>query len=127
MRPTEIAWFERIVIATLVLGALNSWLAWPQLVALGGTAFLITVQVFTLGIILLLTLLISRRGSNVAKWISVALFVLGLPFSIQDLAAGTALGSPIISIAQLAAQAVAFALLFTPASRRWFNRAALRA
>ena len=127
MRPTEITWFERIIIATLVLGALNSWLAWPQLVAMRGPAFLVTVQLFTFAVMLTLTLFVSRRRSNVAKWIGIALFVMGLPFWLQQVSAGSLPGSPIVSFIQVAAQVGAYALLFTTASRRWFRRDAAEA
>ena len=126
-RPTEIVWFERIIIATLALGALNSWLAWPQLVAMRGPAYVITVQLFAFAVMLGLTLLVSRRRSNVAKWISIAMFIIGLPFWVQQVSAGSLPGSLTISFVQVAAQVVAFALLFTAASRRCFKREAVAA
>ena len=126
-RPTEIVWFERIIIGTLFLGALNNWLAWPQLVAMRGPAFLIAVQLFTLAFIMGLTLFISRRRSNIAKWISVGLFVAGLFLMVRDGLAGLQSGSPAIGIIQAAAQLVAYALLFTAASRRWLKREAAAA
>ena len=121
-RPREILWFERIILATLCLGALNSWLAWPQLVAMAGPTFVITVQLLTFGLMLGLTLLISRRRSNIAKWISVAMFLLGLPFWVQQMLSGTAPGSMSITWTQFALQVCAYLLLFAPASRSWFNK-----
>src|SRR5690349_15005662 len=103
-RPIEIAWFERIIIASLALGALNSWLAWPQLLALGSPGFLISVQLFTFAVMLGLALLISRRRSNVAKWINIALAVVGFPFWLAQLLTGTLPGVPAISVLQCAAQ-----------------------
>ena len=126
-RPAEIVWFERIIIATLVLGALNSWLAWPQLVAMRGPVFLIAVQLFTIAFIMALTLFISRRRSNIAKWISFGLFVAGLFVVVRDGLAGLQPGSLAIGIIQAAAQLVAYALLFTAASRRWLKREAAAA
>ena len=126
-RPTEIVWFERIIIATLVPGALNSWLAWPQLLAISGPTFLITVQLFTFALMMGLTLLISRRRSNVAKWIFTGLFVAGVPIVLRQALTGTLTGSLEISFIQAAAQAVAFALLFTSSSRRWFKSEAAAA
>jgi len=120
-RPTEIIWFERIIIATLAVGVFNSWLAWPELSAMAGPEFAISTQLFTLAVILGLTLLISRRRSNVAKWISVAMIVIGLPFAVIAEARGMVPGSIVIRIAQTLGQAIAYALLFTPSARRWFK------
>ena len=121
MRPAGIVWFEWLNIATLVLGVFNSWLAWPHLVAMRGSIFLVTTQLLTFAIFLGLILFVSRRRSNVAKWIMIALFVLGLPLWFQHMSSGPALGSVIISLIQIAAQVVAYALLFTDSSRRWFK------
>ena len=121
-RPMEVVWFKRMIVGALILGALNCWLAWPQLVALRGPGYLITVQLFTFAIILGLTLFISQRRSNVAKWISIALFVLGLPIWLLQLANGSLPGSLTISFFQVVAQVFAFALLFTANSRRWFEK-----
>jgi uncharacterized membrane protein len=120
-RPKEIVWFERGIIASLFLGAINSWLAWPELVALGGMAFLITIQIFTFAIMIGLTLFVSRRRSNVAKWILVALFVIGTPMWLKNALAGLQPGSPLILFAQFAVQVVAYILLFTAASRSWLK------
>lgn len=121
LRPDSIVWFERIIIATLLLGIVRGWLDWPQLVSQASPTFVFAVLAIVLIISLGLTLLISRRRSHLAKWISIALFVAGLPtvFS-QGFPAGVA-GA--VSIIQLLAQLLAYSLLFTPAARRWFKRA----
>jgi hypothetical protein len=124
-RPWEIVWFERIYLGTLALGAVQSWIAWPALVKMGGPVFVVTTQLLTFALIGGLTLLISRRRSNIAKWILIGLFIAGLPIFIRHLLDGQLVGgggSPVISITQLAAQFVALALLVTPASRNWFKR-----
>ena len=121
-RPSSIVWFERIMIATLVLGIINSWLIWPRLVALRGPAFAFTIDLFTLAVMLALTLFVSRRGSSIAKWILIALAVLGLPIFLKHLAAGELEGVPLITAIQTVGQIVAYALLFTSASRQWFKR-----
>lgn len=123
-RPTEIIWFERIILGTLALGAFNSWLAWPQISAMRGPGFAISTQLFTFAVLLGLTLLISRRRSNVAKWISVAMFLVGLPFALIVEARGLAPGSTIIRIVQTIGQAIALGLLFSSSARRWFKASA---
>lgn len=120
LRPDSIVWFERIIIGTLLLGIVYSWLVRPQLVSQVSPVFALAVQAMVLIFMLGLTLLISHRRSRVAKWISIALFVGGLPmFFNQGLPAGV-LGA--VSIIQLLAQLFAYSLLFTPSAKRWFKR-----
>lgn len=121
-RPYEIVWFERIILGTLALGLLNSWLAWPQLFPMRGPAFLLTTQLLTLAIMLGLTFFIPRRRSNIAKWIMVGLFVVGLPIVFQQAFFGQLHGALLITLAQLIGQIVAYAMLFVPSSRRWFRK-----
>ena len=120
-RPLHIIWFERIIFVTLALGMLNTFLDWPQLAAVGGPAFLFFVQGVILAIMVTLTLLISRRHSKIAKWAMVGLFILGLPMFISTVAAGQLRGVAIITAAQMLAQVVAYGLLFSSSSRRWFE------
>lgn len=122
-RPLEIVWFERLCIGTLVLGAFNSWLSWEQLVLFGGSSeYVLMIQSFTGGIILGLTLLVSRKRSAIAKWVIIVLFVLGLPITVYTELRGDMPSVGIIGYAQIALQCVAYILLFRPASRRWFNK-----
>ena len=122
-RPLEIAWFERLNLATMVLGILNSWLSWDQLMMLGRSpTFVIMIQSITLGIILGLTLLVSRKRSNIAKWVIIVLFVLGLPITIYTELRDDLPSIGIIGYAQTTIQFVALVLLFKPASRRWFHK-----
>ena len=121
-RPAEVKWFERIIAATLVLGIVQSWLAWPQLVAMRGPAFLLTSQLLTFAVMIGLTLCVSRGRSSIAKWIMLGLFVVGLPIVVKLAAVELlTLGSPLITFTQFAGQLLAYALLFTRASRRWFR------
>lgn len=120
-RPLEISWFERIIFGTLVLGAIQSWIAWRPLAELTSPASLITTQILTFAVIGGLTLLIFRRRSNVAKWISVVMGLLGLPFAIWLAATGKMQGSALISVVQTVGQLAAYALLFTRSSRAWFK------
>lgn len=123
-RPSEIVWFERIIIATLVLGVFNSWIAWPQMAAMSSPAFVISIQLFTFAVMIGLTLLIVRRRSNVAKWVFIALYLIGLPMVAQQIMSGALSGSLAITFIQAVAQAVAFVLLFTPSSRHWLKSGA---
>lgn len=122
-RPLEIVWFERLCIGTLVLGAFNSWLSWEQLVLFEGSSeYVLMIQSFTGGIILGLTLLVSRMRSAIAKWVIIVLFVLGLPITIYTELRDDLPSIGIIGYAQTTIQFVALVLLFKPASRRWFHK-----
>jgi hypothetical protein len=123
MRPQAIIWFERLNLGTLALGVVQSWLAWDTLVKTGQSiAFILAVQIFSFGLVIALTLLVSRRRSKVAMWILVVFFVLGLPGMFMMLRGGLLLGSHVISIMQTLAQFSALVLLFTGPARRWMNR-----
>lgn len=126
MRPKEIVYFEWIIFATLALGVLQTYLGWDQMMAQlaatgRGVGFVIVTDIFVFGLIITLTLLISRRKSQVAKWISVGLFVLGLPGLFFIISRGMLAGSGYITLVQTIAQLIAYGLLFTPAARDWFR------
>lgn len=122
MRPVTIVNFERIILATLALGAVQTWLGWDRLAALSSVPRLIVTDIFSFGLVILLTLLVSRRRSKVAMWISIVLFVLGLPVIVLLAVKGEMVGSALISIVQTIGQFVAYGLLFTPSARRWMNK-----
>lgn len=127
MRPQSIIYFERIILCTLILGLIQSYLAWDQSIAMASAmkgnpvTFVLTVQIFTFAVIVALTLLISRRRSKIAMWVSVALFALGLPAFLWTLVGGQLGGSGIIAVLQMLGQLVAYGLLFTRFSRQWMN------
>lgn len=122
MRPREIVLFERIMFGTLLLGVIKSYLSWDQLVALAPAAVVIGGQTLIIALMAGLTLLVSRRRSNIAKWVLVALFVLGLPAVAKLASDGLLMGSTVLTILQIIGQVVAYGLLFTTASRGWLNK-----
>ena len=131
MRPKTIVYFERLIFGTLLLGVLQSYLGWDRAIAVAATAerdwavaFTLTVLIFTFVLIGTLTLLVSRRRSRIAMWVSIAMFALGLPVLVQQITRGQLLGSDIIAALQGIGQVVAYGLLFTPSARRWMNREA---
>jgi hypothetical protein len=128
MRPQAIVYFERIIFATLALGVWKTWQDWDALIAKAAissanpTGFTVFVLCFTFAWIATLTLLVSRRRSKIAMWISLAFFVLGLPAMFLVAANGLLVGSSLITALQTVGQLVAYGLLFTPTARRWINR-----
>ena len=127
MRPRSIIWFERIIFATLFLGLIQSYLSWDATVAVAAktdsnpAAFVLTVLIFVFVLYGTLTLLVSRRRSKIALWVTIALFVLGLPASLGIIASGNFTGFASIAIAQAVGQLIAYGLLFTPSSRHWLK------
>ena len=96
MRPRSIIWFERFFLASLLLSLLNTGLSFGTLMALlnadpiiGGTGYAEVAMIATagirFGIQLLLWFLIARKASNIAKWILVALTVLGIASLIPSI------------------------------------------
>jgi len=121
MRPQTIVNFERIIFATLFLGLIQSYLGWSQATQMASVGFILTVQVFTFCLIIGLTLLVSRRRSKVAMWVSIVLFACGIPLLLRIISQGILLGSGWITVLQSVGQVVAYGLLFSPSARSWLN------
>ncbi|MCA1197028.1 hypothetical protein K9B35_03535 [Sphingomonas sp. R647] len=111
------------MLGSLALGIFNSWLRWPELLAVsqGRVGLVLATQLFTLILLSALYLWISRGRSVVGKWIAITLFVLGVPFSI--LAHFQTGMSPIglIFLGQTIASLIALGLLFSRSARLWFK------
>jgi hypothetical protein len=135
MRPNSIVNFERIVILSILIGILNTWLSWGKMLAMAqaqaeaqggavkvGSTFLITVQVVFIAIYLLLVWLISRKGSPIAKWIYVVLAGLSLIAAVFGLGKMAAYGTLplVLAIAQHLLTLVSLWLLFQPDAKAWF-------
>ena len=121
MRPESIVWFERLYIASLAIAAAVVAMGWdstgriPTIVLLAGIA---------LGLLLplVLVLLVSRRRSGIAKWVLVALFLLGLAANLATYDPGKSLRLDITALLTTAMQMLALALLFTAPARAWLAR-----
>jgi drug/metabolite transporter (DMT)-like permease len=120
-RPTSIIWFERIMFGTLALGAIQGLLLWPSIASVAGPAFLLTVEAGVLAFFAALTLFVSRRRSKVAKWILIALAVVGVAITVMHYLQGRYLGVPLIGLIQSVGQLLAYGLLFTDQSRQWLR------
>lgn len=130
MRPVSMIRFEQLYLLSLAIGLLTAMFGWEQSRATAqasglGVGVVIAVQALTLALMLFLILFVSRRGSVVAKWILIALFVAGLALmavNSQALFRGGIMA--IVQIGQILLQLTAMYFLFTPESRRWFEGAA---
>ena len=122
MRPRTVAYFEWIFLGMLAVGVLNSWLVWDETTRLASTAFILTVQVLTFGLLLALVLLISRRRSRVALWVLTGFWVIGLPIVIKQALDGHLLANGWVTGLETIVQLIAIAMLWTPSARAWLKR-----
>ncbi len=122
VRPASIVWFERLYLGSLLIGVVQSVIGWKDAIALASPAFLLTVQAVVFAFLVGLILLVSRERSNVAKWINVVLFVLGLPVIVSLLVTEKQVGSALLAIVQTLMQGIGLGLLFTASARAWLGR-----
>ena len=133
MRPQSIELFEKVYLASIAVGLVNTALSWSQLTAsvqqanagnvvLGSGAMIVSIA---LGFVisLLLWFFIARRASNIAKWIYVvitAIGVFGLLSSLANPLAPKGLAM-IGGLAATALQVFATWLLFKPDAAAWLE------
>ena len=128
MRPASIVAFERLSLLALAIGLLVSVLTWDDnagtLVAQGlSETTLIVIQAVTFLLLVGLVLGVSRGRSNVAKWIYVVLFVVGLVYVVPQLGSIFSRGLlGLVQALQLLLQVAALVLLFKRESSEWLAR-----
>ncbi len=128
MRPPSIVNFTRVVLLSLAIGILATWLSWAKVeeavAASGmGTGAILGIQGVTIALYLVLIWFIYAHGSPVAKWIYVVLSVLGLVVGLigfgQTLSYGTV--PAILAAIQYILSIISLWLLFRPDSKAWFS------
>lgn len=134
MQPRSIALFSRIFLASLVLTAVLSVFDFPALkaalvrqdpgAASLGDGVMVLVFGLALAVMLVLWFLIARQGSNIAKWVLVALTVIGFGLTLPDYFAAFRHVRLISTLSLLAAlgQLIAIAFLFRADARAWLGR-----
>ena len=138
VRPKTIIYFEWIILGTLLLNTLRSYLDWDRIIgqALAKDApirTLLALYYFPLTIIIgslllfgVLTLLVSRRRSKIAMWVSIGLFAISFAVFVLDIVddfiRARLPSEHMMRVLEHISQAAAYALLFTPSARRWMNR-----
>ena len=135
LRPRSIAIFEIAYLAALAINLAGPFLIWSALTAnvaeqahAGADAAGVVNGVLIGGIVvagaigLLLWWFVARRGSNVARWITVVLLGYSLVSGALQLAqSGGPLGLVrIVALLGLVFTAIALASLFMPDARAWF-------
>lgn len=130
MRPRSIMLFETLSLAAVAVFVLALAMSWSSLMAsvyarIRGAGIEPAVMVLAalyVGLLILLILLTSRRGSVVAKWLFTLVVVATLVTSVPGLPAmlrGGIVGWT--QILQLLLQAAGLWFLFVPASRTWLK------
>jgi|SRR5215471_4008254 len=133
VRPKSIVYFEWIIFGTLLVGVLQVYLIWDQAIARAiaenapldrntAVALILTVEIFNNVLVGTLTLLVSRRRSKIAMWVSIALFAVSHSVWFIDPPMDWLGSETILSALQTVGQVVAYGLLFTPSARRWMRR-----
>ena len=131
MRPKSIIMFERLFLASILLTALDAFSGFDEtlarmeqdaaMVSLGwGASVLVITAVLYIAALLALVYFISRRASNIAKWILALITLLGLSalpraFALQS---GTELAVVVVA-GLLGLAGVVF--LFFPDAREWLG------
>ena len=118
--PSSIKCFEWVFLGSLIIGFTASILAYSTRAGISGN----DVLLYALTVIdLFLVVLVSRRRSNIARWILVAMVVMGTPFYFSNLVVYLTTGLiGVMSSIQLVAQYGGICLLFTADARQWLGR-----
>jgi len=122
MRPNSVIWFERLFLATLAIGVLQSAYGWNAAVAASSVALVLTVMIVTFALILGLVFLVSRKRSRIALAVLVLLFAIGLPGFYKIITSGPFFGVESVALLQTVMELVALVFIFTPESRAWMRR-----
>lgn len=137
MRPKSIVLFDWLFLGSVAVSAANTALSYdtmselfrtqPELAAIGdaGGAVYLGSHLFSIAISLLLWFFISRRASNVAKWILTGLTALGVLSTVNLVQTEQQSGLPPyllgVSILLIVLQAIAVVFLFRKDAAAWLE------
>lgn len=134
MRPVSIVRFDRLYLASIVVGLIGNIIEWPvtlarltenpDTAALGSSAAIAAGGMIATGVMiaLLLWFFAAKRASNVARWI-IAVFT---AFAVGSLLFGFGAGAVILDVGgvlrilAVVLQAAATFFLFRPDAAAWF-------
>ena len=135
MRPKSIVLFERLFVFDILLGLASgawAWMHWSDMIPAGSppqvVAMMPAIMAGSLigGIVinLLLLFFIARKGAEVAKWIFVVLFAIGL-WSVARGFMSPTVRMPVLThvlvVVQMLIQAFCVWLVFRPDTVAWFK------
>jgi hypothetical protein len=127
--PSNVRNFFWLNCSSLLLGLIIAAFIDPKLAvegkAVGGLSYVITIQVIVYAVMLFLLWLIAFKRKNWARWVWLALFLLGSPAYIaifKNIFGITVQGG--ISLLQVSLQIIALYLIFTGNAVQWFRSTA---
>ena len=114
---------------SIAIGVVNAALYWDRLVAMahrvGGAVFILYIDGFVFGFLILIIWLVARRAKNWARWVQLGLFIVGTPSFIREVVERNLRDRPVIGtlgVVQFAVQIATLFLIFTGNARDWFRR-----
>jgi hypothetical protein len=114
---------------SIAIGVINTAVDWDRLIAMaqhvGGVVFILFIDGFVFGFLILIIGLVARRAKNWARWIQLGLFIVGTPSFIRQVVERNIRDRPVIGtlgVVQFALQVGALFLIFTGNARDWFRR-----
>jgi hypothetical protein len=124
--PSNVVWFERLMIGSVIAGFIGVLLLWQRVPAGSATDIVVALIliVVNFGLLLLLIWIVARRRKGWVRYVIGALFLLGLPYAVRDLPSELS-AQPVegaLSALRIALQAVALVLVFIGNARAWFAR-----
>lgn len=119
MRPQVIVNFERLMFLSIALSAVE--IAMIAALGAGAALWVLGVSALLIAVSVALVLLISRRGSQIAKWALVLLTLLGAGGAVVALGDDSPFDlTEALTMLALVLQIVAVAMLFGSGAKTWF-------
>jgi hypothetical protein len=128
-RPAPIDWFWRLMLIALATDLVNNLVLLnagaPAPAARMGPGAGLALALLSPALGLLLSYFVARRGSNIARWLTIVLVVLGcigfVVTAVSKGASGTQANFVVAAAAEVIKQA-AVSCLLAPAAAAWFAR-----
>ena len=121
--PRNVRLFERLWYVSLGIGLLILAIDFRSLTSLATPVYVAVVQIVSFALVVFLVWLIARRRVGWLRWLLLLLFLAGLPFAVQNIAAiflrATAVG--VLLCLQAGLQVVGLYLIFTGDAKPWFR------
>jgi len=111
--PLDIRRFETVQVVLMFLALISSFTINHQTL----------IDTLVIGIFIGLTLLVTRGRMNWARWMLLAIYLLGVVVEIWNFRAILAFGHPIIVVGSVLLRGAALILAFTPQSTEWLRTA----
>ena len=111
--PLDVRRFETLQIIAVAVGLVHQFAAFDY-----GTVDAVLAAI----LVLVLTLLVSRKRKNWVRWLLLVMYVFGAAMMVWSAATFGMKGYPAVTFGITVVQTVALALLFTTESSDWLRR-----